>query len=198
LFRIEKELRGLIDGQWLTPSGRTNWTELVKGAEDVHDMALAAVQLEAALKSLVLDKSWFNSEEAAVKRRGKRGRPKKLSDKDDKKAAVEYDWAEMKEAGILEDMTIGAGEDDEADEDKEPVCWVGGHRVVPCSLRLSSQTIRNAVLSGRSRRCLPPVQAPCVKPSLACHPCVSSVLLAVCAPCCAARCGTSLGCRGRR
>ena len=112
LFRIEKELRGFIDGPWLTSSGRTNWSELVKGASDVNDISLAAVQLEAALKSIALDKTWFTAEEAAVKRRGRRGRPKKLSEKVEKKA-VEYDWEEMRKAEIIEDTTIGGEEEND-------------------------------------------------------------------------------------
>lgn len=164
LFRIEKELRGLIDGPWLTSSGRTNWSELVKGASDVNDISLAAVQLEAALKSVALDKTWFTAEEAAVKRRGRRGRPKKLSEKVEKKA-VEYDWEEMRKAEIIEDTTIG-GEEEEDEDDKEPVCWVGGNRVVPCELySLSTRSLRCAILTGELV-CFEPGCLACSQPHL--------------------------------
>ena len=147
LFRIEKELRGLVDGPWLTPSGRTNWTELVKGASDVNDVSLAAVQLEAALNSIALEKTWFTAEEAAVKRRGKKGRPKKVSEKEEKKA-VEYDWEEMRKAEIIEDTTIG-GEEEEEEEEKEPLCWIGGNRPVPGGFSLSTRSLSAAVLAGQ-------------------------------------------------
>lgn len=146
LFRIEKELRGLLDGQWLTPSGRTNWTELVKGASDVHDISLAVLQLEAALKSIVLAPTWFVTEEASAKRGKGRGR-KKNSEKAERKKE-DYDWEEMKKAGILEDTSMCV--DDNKDEYKQEdfaFCWIGGNRVAPCEIALSAQSIRNVVLT---------------------------------------------------
>ena len=77
LFRIERELRGLIDGQWLTPSGRTNWTELVKNANDVSDLSIAAVELETALKSVAMNLTWYTSQEASAKKKKRPGRRKK-------------------------------------------------------------------------------------------------------------------------
>lgn len=148
LFRIEKELRGLIDGQWLTPNGRTNWTELVKGASDVNDISLAVVQLEAALKSIAVAPTWFTSEEASVNKKKGRGR-KKTSEKEEKKQA-EYDWEEMKKAGILDDTSGMEMEEDKEEEDQENIqyCWIGGSRAVPFDIALSAQSIRNAILSG--------------------------------------------------
>ena len=145
LFRIERELRGLIDGQWLTPSGRTNWTELVKNANDVSDLSIAAVELETALKSVAMNPTWYTSQEASAKKKKRPGRRKK-SEVEEKKP--EYDLKEMKLAGLYEDPSIYAEEDKEEEEEaRVEYCWISGNRAAPCSISLSTRSIRNCVLS---------------------------------------------------
>ena len=105
------------------------------------------LQLEASLKPIVLQESWFTAEEAALKKRGKRGGGRKKKGEEDTKS-TEFDWDEMRKAGIVEDTSIGADVEEEENEEDFRFCWVSGNRAVPCDLNLSWQSTRNLVMTG--------------------------------------------------
>ena len=110
------------------------------------------LQLEASLKPIVLQESWFTAEEAALKKRGKRGGGRKKKGEEDTKS-TEFDWDEMRKAGIVEDTSIGADVEEEENEEDFRFCWVSGNRAVPCDLNLSWQSTRNLVMTGGELRC---------------------------------------------
>ena len=144
LLQTEKNLFGLVDGPFIKASGRKEWIEWVKQADDVSDISRAAIVFESAIRPCALVRSWFDSSEKKFQGRS-RGSGRKSSKKE---VREEVDWTELREAGILEDMALPAhASNDDDDESKQYLVWISGKQVMPLGVNLSHRSLRQVVLT---------------------------------------------------
>jgi hypothetical protein len=143
LLSTEKNLFGLVDGPFLKTSGRKEWIEWVKQADDVAELSKAAIVFESAIRPSALIRNWFDNSDKKPQGRS-RGPGRRSTKKDNRE---EVDWSELREAGILEDMNVSSQASVDEDENKQYLVWISGRQVMPLGVNLSRRSLRHIILT---------------------------------------------------
>jgi hypothetical protein len=145
LLQTEKSLLGLVDGPFLKACGRQEWIEWVRQADEVSELSKAALILESAIRHSALLRVWFDGTDKKLPGRNRGGGRKSKDTKKDNREDV--DWSELRDAGILEDVSMQAQAAIEEDDGKQYFVWISGRQVMPLSVNLSRKSLRQLVLT---------------------------------------------------